>query len=117
MLVAGDMLSDVLIPMLDDVNSTIDPIEDYLVGLRLLEGVADDVDVVIPGHGSVGGADQVRARIKQDRAYVHALRDGHAPDDPRIGPSATFGKDWLPGVYEWQRQQVANKREREGTPG
>jgi glyoxylase-like metal-dependent hydrolase (beta-lactamase superfamily II) len=114
-LVAGDMLSDILIPFpdLDAAN----PIEDYLVGLRLLEGVADDVDVLIPGHGSVGGADQVRARIKQDRAYVHALRNGHAPNDPRIGPSATFGKDWLPGVYEWQLQQLANKRERDGTPG
>ena len=58
-LVAGDMLSDVFIPMLD-LNDTADPIEDYLIGLRLLEGVADDVDVLIPGHGSVGGADQVR---------------------------------------------------------
>src|SRR5688500_13084849 len=36
-LVAGDMLSDVLVPMLDDVNGTNDPIEDYLIGLRLLE--------------------------------------------------------------------------------
>ena len=59
-LIAGDMLSDVLIPMLDDVNSTNDPIEDYLIGLRLLEGVADDVGVVIPGHGSVGGAGRYR---------------------------------------------------------
>jgi glyoxylase-like metal-dependent hydrolase (beta-lactamase superfamily II) len=107
--VAGDMLSDALIPMLD--LDTADPTEDYLAALRLLEGVADDVDVLIPGHGSVGGADQVRARIEQDRAYVHALRDGHAPDDPRIGPSATFGKDWLPGVHEWQRQQLAENRE------
>jgi hypothetical protein len=48
---------------------------------------------------------------------VHALRDGHAPDDPRIGPSATFGKDWLPGVHEWQLQQLTEKRERDGTPG
>ena len=113
-LVAGDMLSDILIPFpdLDAAN----PIEDYLVGLRLLEGVADDVDVLIPGHGSVSGTDQVSARIKQDRAYVHALRDGHTPDDPRIGPSATFGKDWLPGVYEWQLQQLAKKREHDGTP-
>ena len=107
-LVAGDMLSDILIPFpdLDAAN----PIEDYLVGLRLLEGVADDVDVLIPGHGSVGGADQVRARIDQDRAYVHALRDGHAPNDPRIGPSATFGKDWLPGVHERQLQHLARRR-------
>ena len=74
-----------------------------------LDGVADDVVVLIPGHGSVGGADQVRARINQDRAYVHALRDGHAPDDPRIGPSATFGKDWLPGVYEWQVKQLTKE--------
>jgi hypothetical protein len=49
--------------------------------------------------------------------YVHALRDGHAPDDPRIGPSATFGKDWLPGVYESQLRHLAQKREHDGTPG
>ena len=112
-LVAGDMLSDILIPFpdLDAAN----PIEDYLVGLRLLEDVPDEVDVVIPGHGSVGGADEVRARIEMDRAYVQALRDGHAPDDPRIGPSATFGRDWLPGVYEWQRQSLAQRSERDGT--
>ena len=61
-LVAGDMLSDVLIPMLN-LNGPADPIEDYLAALRLLEGVAADVDVVIPGHGSIGGADQIRTRI------------------------------------------------------
>jgi glyoxylase-like metal-dependent hydrolase (beta-lactamase superfamily II) len=109
------MLSDILMPFpdLDAAN----PIEDYLVGLRLLEDVADDVDVLIPGHGSVCGAEQVRARVELDREYVQALRAGHAPDDPRIGPSATFGKDWLPGVYEWQRQQLAQRREHDRTPG
>ena len=114
-LVAGDMLSDVLIPMLDDLNSTNDPIEDYLLGLRLLESVAEDADVLIPGHGSVCGADQVRARIKGDRAYVHALRDGHAPDDPRIGPSAKPGWEWVSDVHEGQLQQLA-KKEHDGTP-
>lgn len=109
------MLSDILMPFpdLDAAN----PIEDYLVGLRRLEDVADDVTVLIPGHGSVGGADQVRARIDLDRAYVEALRDGRVPDDPRIGPSATFGRDWLPDVYEWQRQHFADTKEHEGTPG
>ena len=106
-LVAGDMLSDILIPFLD--LDAADPLEDYLLALRLLEGVADDVDVVITGHGSVGGADQVRARIEQDRAYVQALRDGGVPDDPRVGPSATFGKDWLPGVHDWQVQQLTQE--------
>jgi glyoxylase-like metal-dependent hydrolase (beta-lactamase superfamily II) len=116
-LVAGDMLSDVLIPMLDDVNSTNDPIEDYLVGLRLLEDAADEVDVVIPGHGSVGGADQVRARIDQGRAYVHALRDGHAPDDPRIGPSVKPGWEWVSDIHAGQLQSLGRRSERDGTPG
>ncbi len=114
-LVAGDMLSDVLIPILNFMSST-DPIEDYLAALRLLESAADSVDVLIPGHGSVCGADQVRARIEQDRAYVHALRDASVPDDPRLGPSA-YGKDFLPDVHERQLHQLAQRRERDGTPG
>lgn len=112
-LVAGDMLSDVLIPMLDDVNSTDDPIEDYLAGLRLLEGVADDVDVLVPGHGSACGADQVRVRIELDRAYLHALRDGHAPDDPRLGPSAKPGWEWVRDIHAGQ----ARRSERDGASG
>ena len=116
-LVAGDMLSDVFIPMLDDFNGANDPIEDYLLGLRLLEGVADEVHVLIPGHGSVGGADQVRARIEQDRAYVHALRDGHAPDDPRIGPSAKPGWEWVSDIHAGQAQSLAERSEREASPG
>jgi glyoxylase-like metal-dependent hydrolase (beta-lactamase superfamily II) len=115
-LVAGDMLSDVLIPMLD-LNGTADPVEDYLAALRLLEGVAGGVDVVVPGHGSVGGADQVHARIAQDRAYVHALRDAHVPSDPRVGPSARDGWDWVTGVHERQLQRLARRSERDGTPG
>ena len=115
-LVAGDMLSDVLIPMLG-LNDTADPIEDYLLALRLLEGVAGDVDVLVPGHGSIGVDNQVHGRIDQDRTYVHALRDAHVPSDPRVGPSATYGKDWLPGVHERQLQRLARRSERDGTPG
>jgi glyoxylase-like metal-dependent hydrolase (beta-lactamase superfamily II) len=115
-LVAGDMLSDVLIPMLD-LNATADPIEDYLAALRLLDGAAGDVDVLVPGHGSIGGADQVHARIDQDRAYVHALRDAGVPSDPRIGPSAKDGWDWVAGVHAGQLQHLARRRERDGTPG
>ena len=113
-LVAGDMLSDALIPMLD-LSGTADPVEGYLAALLLLEGAAGDADVLVPGHGSVGGADQVRARIEQDRAYVQALRDARAPGDPRVGPSAAFG--WMSGVHERQLQQLARRRERDGTPG
>ncbi|MEJ3658386.1 MBL fold metallo-hydrolase [Actinomycetes bacterium KLBMP 9759] len=108
-LVAGDMLSDILMPFPD--LAAANPIEDYLVGLRLLESVAGDVDVLVPGHGSVCGSDEIRGRIELDREYVQALRDGRVPDDPRIGPSATYGTDWLPAVYEWQAQQLAGKSE------
>jgi glyoxylase-like metal-dependent hydrolase (beta-lactamase superfamily II) len=111
-LVAGDMLSDVLIPMLD-LNAA-DPVEDYLAALRLLESVAGDVDAVIPGHGSIGGADQVHTRIDHDRAYVHALRDADGLSDPRIGPSAKEGWDWVASVHEWQVQRLS---EPDGSPG
>jgi glyoxylase-like metal-dependent hydrolase (beta-lactamase superfamily II) len=115
-LVAGDMLSDVFIPMLDDFTDANDPIEEYLIGLRLLEGVADGVDVLVPGHGSVGGADQVRARMEQDRAYVHALRDGKTPDDPRIGPSAEPGWEWVSEIHAGQAQRLAERSGRDATP-
>jgi glyoxylase-like metal-dependent hydrolase (beta-lactamase superfamily II) len=113
-LVAGDMLSDVLIPMLD-LTGTADPIEDYLAALRLLEGAAGDADVLVPGHGSIGAADQVHARIGQDRAYVHAVRDAHVPADPRVGASATY--DWVAGVHTRQLQHLARRGERDKTPG
>jgi glyoxylase-like metal-dependent hydrolase (beta-lactamase superfamily II) len=109
-LVAGDMLSDVLVPMLT-LDGTADPIEDYLAALRLLEDVAGDAEVVVPGHGSVGDAGQVRARIERDRAYVLALRAGKDPDDPRIGPSARPGWEWVSDVHNWQAKRLAQGNE------
>jgi glyoxylase-like metal-dependent hydrolase (beta-lactamase superfamily II) len=107
-LVAGDMLSDVLIPMLDLHGSAADPVEDYLAALRLLEGVP--ADVVVPGHGSVGSAGQPRARIERDRAYVLALSAGEAPADPRIGPSAAPGWEWVSDVHDGQARRLAAGR-------
>jgi glyoxylase-like metal-dependent hydrolase (beta-lactamase superfamily II) len=100
-----------------DLNGPADPIEGYLAALRLLEDVAGDVDIVVPGHGSVGGADQVRARIDLDRAYVHAVRDGGVPDDPRIAPSAEPGRESVRDVHAGQLQRLAGRNERDGTPG
>jgi glyoxylase-like metal-dependent hydrolase (beta-lactamase superfamily II) len=108
-LVAGDMLSDILMPFLD--LEAANPLEDYLAALRLFDGVADDVDAVVPGHGEVGGREQLRARIEQDRAYVQTLRDGGAWDDPRVGPAATL--DWLPDVHNWQVERLAEKGQNE----
>ncbi|MET0932110.1 MAG: MBL fold metallo-hydrolase [Mycetocola sp.] len=107
-LVAGDMLSDILMPFLD--LEAANPIEDYLTALRLFESVVDDVNSVIPGHGSVGGVGQLRARITQDRAYVQDLHDGGDSDDARVGPSATL--DWLPDVHRWQIQRLGQREQR-----
>lgn len=104
-LVAGDMLSDILMPFLD--LQAADPIGDYLAALRLFDSVADEVHIVIPGHGSVGDAAQVRARIDLDRAYTEALRDGRVSDDPRVGPSAPLY--WLPDVHEGQVEALTRK--------
>ncbi|WP_150308110.1 MBL fold metallo-hydrolase [Planctomonas psychrotolerans] len=104
-LVAGDMLSDILMPFLD--LEAADPIGDYLAALQLFDSVADEVTVVIPGHGSVGGAGSVRARIDLDRAYVEAQRDGRSAGDPRVGPSAPL--EWLRDVHHWQQQRLADR--------
>ena len=107
-LVAGDMLSDILMPFLD--LEAADPIDDYLAALRLFEGVAGDVGAVIPGHGSVGDTEQLRTRIEMDRAYVESARDGGDVDDPRIGPSAPLY--WLADVHDWQIRRLAQGRQR-----
>jgi glyoxylase-like metal-dependent hydrolase (beta-lactamase superfamily II) len=106
-LVAGDMLSDILMPFLD--FEAADPLKDYLAALNLLDGVADNVRAVVPGHGSVGGADQFRERVNLDRAYVTALLEGRVPEDPRVGPSAPL--DWLADVHHWQVQHFLEKRD------
>lgn len=98
-LIAGDMLSDVFIPMLDTEHDN--PIGNYLEALDLLEEAASGVDVAIPGHGTVARGDEVRARIQADRAYVIALRDGLDVTDPRV-TSPRDGWEWAASMHEWQ---------------
>jgi glyoxylase-like metal-dependent hydrolase (beta-lactamase superfamily II) len=114
-LVAGDMLSDGLIPMLD-LNAA-DPVEDYLAALGLLEGVAGNVDVLIPGQGSIGGADQVHTRIdagSEVRARIARRRCSQRPEDRSIGQGRW---DWVADVHERQLQRLAQRSEGDGTPG
>jgi glyoxylase-like metal-dependent hydrolase (beta-lactamase superfamily II) len=107
-LLAGDMLSDTLIPMLD-IEGGSDPVGEYLAGLRLLEDLAGDVDVAVPGHGSVAGPGELKVRIERDRAYVLALRDGVTPDDPRLGPAVRPGWEWMNDVHTHQARGLAER--------
>src|SRR5581483_3462262 len=50
-LLAGDMLSDILIPLLDSRRPG--QVGAYEVALDLLAGAAAGVDVLVPGHGAV----------------------------------------------------------------
>ena len=109
-LIAGDMLSDVLVPMPDLYGNSPDPLGDYLDGLELLEAAARDVDVVVPGHGSIGDAGELRARIAADRAYVDALRDGRLISDPRV-TSPEPGWEWVAFIHEGNLEVAAQKRE------
>jgi glyoxylase-like metal-dependent hydrolase (beta-lactamase superfamily II) len=74
-LVAGDYLSPVEIPMLGEDGSR----DAYLATLRRLEPLVEQADVVIPGHGEP--LDQVRALaiLREDRAYLEALPGGAPP--------------------------------------
>jgi glyoxylase-like metal-dependent hydrolase (beta-lactamase superfamily II) len=101
-LVAGDMLSDVLIPFLE--LDAADPTADYLAALDMFESLVDEVEVFVPGHGSVGDANEMRTRIAQDRVYVQALQDGGESGDPRITNSPNDN------VHPWQVQQIAQKK-------
>ncbi|WP_051480609.1 MBL fold metallo-hydrolase [Cellulomonas sp. KRMCY2] len=83
-LIAGDMLSDLEIPLLDETSA--DPVGDYRTALEVLEAAATRYDVrqVVPGHGTVGDAAELRRRIAADRTYLDALTAGRAPEDPRL---------------------------------
>jgi glyoxylase-like metal-dependent hydrolase (beta-lactamase superfamily II) len=83
-LLAGDMLSDVLVPILDRHQS--DQLDVYAAALDRLGEAARHVNVVVPGHGAVAEGPEVAARFAVDRAYIDGLRRGEQPADARFGP-------------------------------
>jgi glyoxylase-like metal-dependent hydrolase (beta-lactamase superfamily II) len=82
-LIAGDMCSDVEIPLLDTAEG--DPLGDYRTGLSRLSAVPD-VRHVVPGHGHVGDGYEFRRRVAVDTAYLDELERGKLFEDPRITP-------------------------------
>jgi glyoxylase-like metal-dependent hydrolase (beta-lactamase superfamily II) len=79
-LIAGDMLSDLELPLPDDSPSALAA---YRAGLDALAPYASIARFVIPGHGSIttDGA----ARVTADRDYLDDLAAGRESTDARIG--------------------------------
>lgn len=107
-MIGGDMLSDVFVPM-PDIAGAGDPVSDYLAGLRVLAGAADDVDVFVPGHGSFCDAAEMRERMARDLAYMRALRDDERFDDPRIDSPAP-GWEWVGDLHAGQVAAYEQRR-------
>ncbi len=101
-LLAGDMLSDVLIPLFDSRQT--DQLGAYETALDRLGEAAGHVDVVVPGHGAVAEGPEVAARLAADRAYIDALRRGVEPVDARLAAA-----DWLDGIHRSNLEQVGSR--------
>jgi glyoxylase-like metal-dependent hydrolase (beta-lactamase superfamily II) len=97
-LIAGDMLSDVLIPLLDPRRPG--QVDAYATALDLLGAAAQQVDVVVPGHGAVARGPEVAARLAADRSYIATLRRAEEPVDARLE------QEWLAGPHQSNLQQA-----------
>lgn len=91
-LIAGDLLSDILIPILDSRQS--DQVGAFETALDRLGEVADRVEVAIPGHGAVARGPEVAERLAAERAYIDALRRRIDPVDARMD------QDWVAGIHQ-----------------
>jgi len=76
-LLAGDMLSDLELPLPHDP----DDLASYLAGLELLAPYVAQATVLVPGHGSP--TDDPATRLAADRNYLTALIAGVDPGDER----------------------------------
>jgi len=96
-LVTGDMCSDVEIPLLD--TEAEDAFGDYRTGLARLAAVSG-VRQVVPGHGHVGDAAELRRRLAADSGYLDALALRQPFDDPRITA------DWMRDAHARHLEHV-----------
>ena len=74
-LVAGDYLSPVEIPMLSETGSR----DAYIATLRRLETLVEQAEHVVPGHGAVMEGARAAAILREDVAYLEALPDATLP--------------------------------------
>jgi glyoxylase-like metal-dependent hydrolase (beta-lactamase superfamily II) len=74
-LVCGDYLSPVEVPMISDGGSR----DGYLATLRRLEPLVDAAAYVVPGHGEVLEGARAAAILREDVNYLAKLPDGELP--------------------------------------
>lgn len=98
-LLAGDMLSDIEIPLLD--LDAADPLGDYRAGLDRLAAVPG-VRWLVPGHGHIANAAEFQRRLDSDYHYLDLLVAGKPFDDPRC-------------AADWLRDQHAEQLRRYGS--
>jgi hydroxyacylglutathione hydrolase len=94
-LLAGDMLSDLEIPLLSAGED--DPVGRYRAGLEKLAAVAD-VRVLVPGHGHPGDRAEFGRRVAADLRYLDALERGAAA----AGQDERIGAGWLRAEHDRQ---------------
>jgi glyoxylase-like metal-dependent hydrolase (beta-lactamase superfamily II) len=105
-LIAGDMCSDVEIPLLD--TDAADPLGDYRTGMERLASVPG-VRQVVPGHGHVGDAGELRRRLALDAAYLDAITSGQPAGDPRLTKASP---EWIRVTHDEQVRYFERCRQR-----
>jgi glyoxylase-like metal-dependent hydrolase (beta-lactamase superfamily II) len=73
-LIAGDYLSPVEIPMVSESGSA----SAYLATLARLEPLVEQAEHVVPGHGQPIDGTRAAAILREDRAYLEALLENGA---------------------------------------
>lgn len=95
-LLAGDMLSDIELPMPDP--DAVD-LADYLAGLDVLAPVVTRCSMLVPGHGSP--TDRPIERLDADRRYLDDVLADRTPTDARMA---------LPGMADLHARTVQQAR-------
>ena len=88
-LVCGDYLSPVEIPMLAPGGSR----DAYLATLARLEPLVEQAEHVVPGHGAVLDGVRAAAILREDVAYVEGLPDAPLPLARRTGAQKRIHAD------------------------
>jgi hydroxyacylglutathione hydrolase len=105
-LIAGDMCSDVEIPLIDLESTDLepgDPLGNYRFGLDRLAALP--VRLVVPGHGRPGDAAEFRRRVAADLRYLADIGRGEDSGDPRLAEA----EDWLRQEHDKQLQYARGR--------